>query len=196
VWSHSFGLSKEDALRRMLDYLELAMKNPTPLAHGVASELWGGWRNFKEAVAEAERAVSLDSNDPDSHYAMGHAFIFAGRHKEAVHPFKRAMRLDPFYRDTFGYGLGIAYFHMGQFEKATSLCERAFKSNPENQMPLWYLAAAYGHLGRAQDAKAALLKLRELNPIYSYLRYASEFKYKDPADFNLLYDGLRKAGME
>ncbi len=77
------------------------------------------------------------------------------------------------------------------------MCERAFKRNPENYVPLWFLSAAYGHLGREQEAKAALAKLRELNPKYSYLYYLPySFKYKDPADFKLLADGLRKAGMK
>jgi adenylate cyclase len=196
-WSLSLGLNRNDVYRRMNKYLEVAMKNPTPLAHGVAVELDVYFGGFEKALTEAEKAVSLDSNDPDSHFAMGYALVSASRHREAVDSFKRAMRLDPFYQDTFGYKLGIAYFFMSQFDKAASLFERAFKSNPENSVPLWYLAAIYGHLGREQEAKATLAKLRELNPNYSYSRYLMYFfKFKDPADFNLLADGLRKAGME
>jgi hypothetical protein len=36
-----------------------------------------------------------------------------------------------------------------------------------------------------------------MEPVYSYLRYLEyAFKFKDPADFKLLADGLRKAGMD
>jgi adenylate cyclase len=172
------------------------MKGPTPLAHEVATQMYIDRADFERAIAEAERAVSLDSNDPSSHFAMGLALYAADRHGEAADSFKRAMRLDPSYKNTFGYGLGKAYFFMLQFEKAATLFERAFKSNPEYESPLWYLTASYGHLGREQDAEVALAKLRELNP-YSYLRWSVQyFKFKDPADLNLLIDGLRKGGMK
>ena len=128
---------------------------------------------------------------------MGLSLIAAGRHSEAADSFKMAMRLDPFYQDTLGYGLGKAYFCMLQFEKAASLCERAFKSNPKNDIPLLYLAATYAYLGRQQEAEAALATHREINPQYSYLRYLKYgFRFKDPADFQLLADGLEKAGMK
>jgi adenylate cyclase len=169
---------------------------PTPLAYKVSTELHVWLADFEGAITEANRAVSLDSNDPDSHYAMGQALIAAGEHREAAHSFKRAMRLDPFYQDTLGYGLGIAYFYMKQFEKAASLFERAHKSSPQDEGPLWLLTAAYEHLGREKEAKTALAKLRELNPMP--LRHLARGwrKHKDPEDFNLVADGLRKAGME
>lgn len=197
VWSQSLGLSSDAAFRRANKYLYSAMKGPTPLAYEVSAEVHREREDFDGAIAEAKRAVSLDHSDSDSHFAMGEAFKYSGRHKEAVDSYKKAMRLDPFYQDNFAYGLGSAYFFMAQFEKAAALCERSFRSNSQNEVPLWFIAAAYGHLGREQEAKAALAKHRELNPQYSYLRYLKyAFQFKDPADFNLLADGLRKAGMD
>jgi len=72
---------------------------------------------FKGAVADAIKSVNLDHNDPESHHAMGLALMFSGMHREASDSFKIAMRLDPFQQDTFGYMLGMAYFHMSQYEK-------------------------------------------------------------------------------
>jgi adenylate cyclase len=172
------------------------MKGPTPLAYEVAVETHIDAGEFQEAITEAERAVSLDSNDPDSHFAMGVALTTAGRHSEAVDSFKRAMRLDPFYQDTLAYGLGIAYFFLFEFEKAANLFERSFKSNPQNYVPLWFLTAAYAHLGRQREAEAAFAKLRELNPQYSYLSSLKYFmNFNNPANLKLLADGLEKAGM-
>ena len=175
------------------------MNNPTPLAHQVAT----GWHivraEYDEAITAAERAIALDSNDSGSHLAMGWALVYAGRHSEAVVSIKRAMRLDPFYGETFGnIGLGAAYFHMEQFEEAATLLEKALKHNPENFMPLWYLGAAYGHLGREQEAKAALAKLREKEPRYSRLRFlrVGDWRLKNPSDADRLVEGWRKAGMD
>ena len=196
-WRRSMGLDKREVYRSANKYLKLAMKGPTPLAYEVATEMHLIHADFEGAITEAERAVSLDSNDPDSHLAMGLALSLNGRHREAVDSFKRAIRLDPFFKDRYGYALGAAYFFMLEFEKAATLLENAFKSHPENTSTLWFLTASYGHLGREQEAKATLAKLRELMPQYAYLRNLKYgFKFKDPADYELFADGLRKAGME
>ena len=115
---------------------------------------------------------------------------------EAVESFKRAMQIDPLYQDTFGYGLGMAYFFMIRYEKAVELFERAYKSNPEDTKTLWFLSAAYAHLGREREAEATFAKLREIWSQYSYFNLKVIFNTKDPADLNLLADGLRKAGMK
>ena len=195
-WRKHLGLSRFDANDRAQLNLKKAMNGPTALAHTVAAELYFGGTHFQESIDEAAKAVSLDSNDPDSHFTMGLALIFYGRHKESVGSFKRAMRLDPFFQDTFGYGLGMAYFFMTEFEKSVNLCKRSNKSTPENDIPLWFLSAAYAHLGSQQEAETTLAKLRELNPEYSYLNYLPYyFRFKDVADYTLLAEGLRKAGM-
>ena len=197
MWCRKLGVTQDEAVRRVHKYLKLAMKGPTVLAYEVATEMHVRYKDFEKAIAEAKRAVSLNPNDPEANFAMGRSLTFAGRHKEAVESLKRAMRLDPFYQDTFGYLLGISYFHMLQFEKAATLCERSFKGNPENEHPLVFLAASYAHLGRQQEAAVALAKLKEVNPyFYNLDNLPYIFHYKDPADYNLLADGLRKAGMQ
>jgi len=194
-----FGISQDlKYLKNMTnEYLELAMKDPTPLAHYVATEMNLLDGDFEGAITEANSAINLDSNNSESHFAMGLALVYTGKHREAADSFRRAIRLDPFLKDRFGFGLARAYFHMYELEKAVALCERAFKSNPEDYIPLFLLTASYGHLGREREAKATLAKLRELNPKWSYLRFTgSGMRYKDYEDFDFYYDGLRKAGME
>lgn len=41
---------------------------------------------------------------------------------------------------------------MERFKEARATFERAVKRNPNNELPLIYLAASYGHLGRIKDA--------------------------------------------
>ncbi|UCH21223.1 MAG: tetratricopeptide repeat protein, partial [Deltaproteobacteria bacterium] len=197
-WALPLGVNKREAFRRADKYLEIAMNNPTPLAYQVATEWHIVRAEHDEAITAAQRAIALDPNDPRSHLAMGLALIFAGRHREAVVSIKRAMRLDPFYGVTIGnFNLCMAYFHMEQFEEAATLCEKALTHNPENFLPLWYLGAAYGHLGREQEAKAALAKLREKEPRRSRLRsLGGDLKLKNPSDVDLFVDGWRKAGMK
>ena len=198
-WRQRLGLTRTENHRLINKYLTKAMNGPTPLAYEVATQMHIVLADYDGAIKEAKKAVSHNPNDPYSHFAMGQALLFSGRHREAVESFKIAMRLDPLFRDTFGYRLGMAYFFMIRFEKAIDLFERAYKSNPEDIGILWFLAAAYAHLGRVGEAEATLTEMWKLWPSWSYMKliklyhvYAS----KDPADLNLLTDGLRKAGMK
>jgi TolB-like protein/class 3 adenylate cyclase/Flp pilus assembly protein TadD len=198
-WWRKLGLTRSENYRLISNNLTTAMNGPTPLAYEVATQWQIEHVNLEGAIAEAKRAVSLDPTDFHSHFAMGQALLYASRHREAAESFKRAMRLDSLYQDTFGYGLGKAYFFMVQYEKAVDLFERALKSNPGNGRPRWFLAAAYAHLGRVGEAEDTLAKIWEEWPQYKYMnlievRYI--FNSKDPTDLILLTDGLRKAGME
>ena len=195
-WRRKLRLSRTSNYRLVDKYLTIAMKNPTPIALEVATQMHIRHADYERAVTEANRAVSLDPNDPDSHFAMGQAMLFAGKHREAIDAFRKAKQLDPYYQDTFGYGLGMAYFFMMWFGGAIDYFERAYKSNPEDTKTLWFLSAAYAHSGRENEAKATFAKLREIWPQYSYWDLKLIFNSKDPADLNLLADGLRKAGME
>ena len=198
AWREYLGLDYKDnnhLYTLIYKYLGLAMKDPLPLAHYVGTEMNLFAGHFETAITEAKRAVRLDSNDSVSHCAMGLAFVYTGKHWEAAESYKMAIRLDPFLKDRFGSGLARAYFHMYEYEKAAALCERAFKDNPKDYMPLYLLTASYGHLGREQEAKSTLTKLRELTP-YAYLNWIGyQMKYKNFSDSNLYVDGLRKAGM-
>jgi adenylate cyclase len=198
-WPRRLGLTRNENYRLIEKYLATAMNGPTPLAYDVATLLRIEHADFDGAITEAKKAISLDPKDPYSHFAMGQAMLFSSRHREAVESFKRALQLDPFYQDTLGYRLGLAYFFMIRFEKAVDLFERGYKSNPEDFGILWFLAAAYAHLGRVDEAEATLAELWKLWPQWSYVKL-EEMRYffnsKDPADSNLLTDGLRKAGMK
>jgi adenylate cyclase len=57
------------------------------------------------------------------------------------------------------------------------------------------LAAAYGHLGRLDEARTALAALLQVNPAFSLAQRARVLPYKDPADFQRIADGLAKAGL-
>ena len=197
-WHGSLGLSRSEARDSAKQLLKLAMDNPTPLAHQVASEMHRQQRKYDKAIAEAERAIALDPNDGSSHVAKAGALIVAGRATEAIGHVRTAMRLDPHYPAFYLYVLGVAHFGTGQFEKAAALLQRAVKRNPQNHALLIPLTAAYGHLGREQEAVAAVaqyVKLRGWSAPPSVQRIIAGWPYKDPKDRDRLADGLRKAGL-
>jgi rhodanese-related sulfurtransferase len=66
------------------------------------------------------------------------------------------MRLDPHHPPSYLIILGAAQFGLEHYEEAAATFARAVKRNPGNELPLIYLAASYGYLGRLREGDAAM----------------------------------------
>ena len=198
LWTYNLGVSWVEAGNRAERYLEMALRNPSPLAHQAASRLHIDSQQHELAIAQAQRSLALDPNDVNSYLAIAYALIYAGRPREALNFVEKAMRLDPHSPAYYLFILGLAHFHLDQFEKAVTLFEKALKLNPVNYVPLIPLSAAQAQCGREQEAAATLDKLQKALPAIvtiALVKRGSLFSYKNPADRDRLLAGLRKAGM-
>jgi tetratricopeptide (TPR) repeat protein len=88
--------------------------------------------------------------------------------------------------------LGFAYFVSGRFAEATSTLLLAIEQAPNFPSPYRYLAACYAHMGRLDEAREIIRRLRvntaAVMPPIVYLR-KSEHR-------ELLLSGLRLAAGE
>jgi hypothetical protein len=109
------------------------------------------------------------------------------------------MRLDPHHPPIFDYLLGSAQFGMENFEEAARFFATATKRNPDYEYAFVGLAAAYGHLGRKQDAFSAIARYNDLRvgrggvPIT--ISTAPRGGFIRSADLERFRDGLRLAGV-
>jgi adenylate cyclase len=194
-WFSSLGIKDyTEAYKLTSHYTQMAMKNPTSRAYWNASQMSLRYHQHEQAIAEVERAIALDPNDPDMFIQMARVLIFAGRPEEAVGFIKNAMRLDPHYPAEYQFIHGLAYFAMGQLEEAVTLLESAVRRNPD--VPLWGvpLAVTYTHLGRDQEAHAMYGRIGYHYFSPGYARWWWPFKDQEVAD--RFTDGLRKARRE
>jgi len=197
-WDADLGWFDASSLAQK--HLEIAMKNPTPLVHREASGKYLFKRRYKEAVTEAEGALALNPNDPESRWAMGRALVFAGRSSEAMDYIKGAIRLDPYYPDRYVSYLGIAQYLQGQYQEALISLERARRLGSDKVTPFGYvwLGAAYAQMGRDEEAAKVLGYYFKIKHHYSGLGIEGVFPYwplKDPKDLEHFADGLIKAGL-
>ena len=151
-WAFDLDMPSTRAESRANKHLEEALKAPTPLAHALQARMLASWGFYGEAVAEAEQAVALDPNDATAHAGLAEALILVGKPAEAIEAIERAKRLDPHHPPSYLITLGAARFGMRQYDIAAEIFERAARLNPDNEIPLLYLASSYGHLGRLEDA--------------------------------------------
>jgi TolB-like protein/Flp pilus assembly protein TadD len=181
---------------RARHYLQMAMKRPTAISHNVATLLAIQRRKYEKAMAEAERALALNPSGYEANHAMGTVLLWAGRPKEAINYFKRALELDPLHPGSPLYLMGFAHFNMGQYNEAVDLAKRALTHYPKNANINLVLAPAYAHLGRDQEARDALKDyLKVFLPLKPDLKdLFSPLPFKEQKDFDRLAEGLVKAG--
>ena len=191
------ALAWQETRNKAGQYLEQAMRNPTPLAHQIDSQIWWDLRQFDKALGEAEQAVALDPNDPEGHLAMAWALIFAGRAEAAISFAESAIRLDPYFPANYRFALGTAQLMLERYTAAETTLKSAFELNPgemEIQAPL---AVAYAQLGQKEEARAALQKYTDFWILWApRIRTHMEFwPFKREADIRLFGGGLVKAGL-
>lgn len=126
---------------------------------------------------------------------IGWVLHYAGRSAEAIEPINCGMRLDPQYPDAYLHILAQVYFRLDRFEEAASLLKRRIIRKPDTDISRVLLAATYGYLGRSGDAKAQWADALAANPNFSLEQRRRVLPYKDPADFQQVIEGLRKAGL-
>jgi tetratricopeptide (TPR) repeat protein len=161
-WLGSMGITDGEARIRAQRYLRIAHQQPTALAHQAAGYAFFERGALMDAFTEFKQAAALDPSDSWSYAFAALALTAANRPAEAVPYIKTAMRLDPRPPALFLYYQGLVEFNLEQFEGAALSLERAGRLNPDDQYPFLALAATYGHLGRREDAIAAVARYNEL----------------------------------
>jgi adenylate cyclase len=189
--------SPEDSLHQAFEVAQRA----TALNERHAYSHWalGGvhlWsRRHDEAVREFEKSISFDPNFALAYMLLGLAVHYGGKSERALDVFERAFALDPYHPDVYLHFQAQAYFQLGQFERAVAILKRRLVRNPGTDISRALLAASYGHLGRGDEARHEWQELIRVNPNYSVEHRRKVLPYKNPADFELFVDGLRKAGV-
>ncbi len=202
-WSAHFvrmGTDFQESIDLAKSYLKTAMKTPSALGHRIRAEMYHWEGQFDKAIAEADRAITLDPNNPQGYGAKASAQTAAGQAALALKNLDIADRLDPENLKPNWTTRGKAYFVLGNNEKAAQIFELAISAEPENESTYRWLIAAYGHLGRKAEAKAAIKKLNEIRMSKGKGRYTLEktvsIKLKRDKDKEYYRLGLRKAGLE
>jgi adenylate cyclase len=140
-------------------------------------------------MALVDRALALNPNFARGWYIR----LFAGQLDVAIERAEASLRLSP--RARIGTPLltiGAAHFLSRRFDEAAPKLVFAIQEDPSFPDPYRYLAACYAHMGRLDDAREAVARLRAIAPVVipdaSYLR--------NPEQRELFLSGLRLAAGE
>ena len=173
----------------------VACDDLSSLAHHLLSTAYL-WRNEHDlAIAEGQRSVELNPNDADALHALGNKLDLAGK-PEGITRMEQAERLNPQdpQRHMHLSFLARAYLNARDYERAAACAQRAIQRRPDYPHAYYVLAIAFGHLGRAAEARSALDQCELLHPGFVQSR-ADWQPYTDPTRNAHLHEGLRKAGL-
>jgi TolB-like protein/class 3 adenylate cyclase/Flp pilus assembly protein TadD len=156
AYAEKLGIFWTDGYTMARRLLEEGMAEPNADFHVLRSWLALRKRQHDRAIAEAEQALELSPNDADALEAMAEALIYVGQPEAGMEFAQRAMRQNPTLLGHPLYLMGLAEFALGNSEKAIEHVEGAMRQAPARKADFsGILAAAYGELGIAEQAKAA-----------------------------------------
>jgi pentatricopeptide repeat protein len=149
---------------------------------------WG--EDINTAMALVDRCVSLNPSYARGWYVSGMLRVRAGQCDAAIEQLAMSLRLNPRgYLAMPRFHLGLAHFFSRRFDQAAELL--ALSTHEFAGLPHAYraLASCYAHMGRLEDARAVVERLRAVAPsvIPSFL------PYPNPDQRELFLSGLRLA---
>jgi adenylate cyclase len=182
--------------RKGIDYarraLELARDEPGILANA-ALPLAAFGEDIGAMIALVDRALALNPNFARGWHISGILRYFAGQQDIAIEHLERALRLSP--RADIGTSMavvGAAHFFARRFDQGARKLLLAIQEDPSHPTPYRHLAACYAHMGRLDDAREVLARLRTITPI----AMPDVSRYRNPEQRELYLSGLRLAAGE
>jgi TolB-like protein/class 3 adenylate cyclase len=146
--------------------------------------------DISDGMAILARAIAVN---PNSYWAWrwsGNAHLYLGRPEVAIKHYETSLRLSPrspqWNQNT---NIGIAHMFCGRLETAASFLQIGLQENPSYPLANRFLASCYVHLGRIDEAREVVARLRAITPAIM----PATVNYRDPAQREMFLSGLRLA---
>jgi adenylate cyclase len=193
-WTEDLGQNRRAAIDRAERALESAGDDPVTLVLAAHALAYFG-ENFDAVIGLVDRALALNPSFARGWLMSAQIRIWAGQLDLAIAHAGRATRLSP--RDLPGahsylYLIGLAHFLSRRFEDAMPKLIAAVQHLPNAPEYHRALASCYAHMGRLDEARDVVKRLRALTPVM----VPSATQFRNPEHRELLLSGLRLAATE
>jgi tetratricopeptide (TPR) repeat protein len=151
-------------------------------------------RRYDLALGQIDRALEINPSDADSYQMRGTVLVWSGRAAEALPWLESALRFDRAHIIT-AENMCMAHYFLHHYGEAVESGDRALARSPGRSVQLFthpFLAAAYGQMGRSQDAEGERVIVMRLSPFFDARTFAGQFGAQEARDH--LLEGLKKAG--
>jgi adenylate cyclase len=145
------------------------------------------------ATALIDRSLRINPSFANGWHWSGWLRLWAGLPEVAIDHFERSLRLDP--RDSRGAILmasGFAHFFARRLDQARTMLLVSLQQHPDWIPTNRFLAACYAHLGKLDEARMMIKRLRALTPVV----LPNADHWRDPEQREFYLSGLRLAMSE
>jgi TolB-like protein/class 3 adenylate cyclase len=191
-WAEEPETSRRKAIDLARQALEVGENDPGILANA-ANVLAHFGEDIGAMIGLVDRALALNPSYARGWFVSGRLRVFAGQTDVAIEHVETSLRLSP--RERMGQPLsviGMAHFFKHRFDEAASNLLLALQDHPGFPGSYRTLAACYAHMGRLDEARATLARLRAITPLV----VPSDLPLRKPEDRELFLSGLRLAAGE
>jgi TolB-like protein/class 3 adenylate cyclase len=188
-WAEVPENERQRAIYLARQALQVGENDPRVLANAAVA-LANLGEDIGAMMGLVDRALALNPSFARGWNLSGLLRNFAGEHDLTIEHVETALRLSP--RERFGVPLavmGSAYFFKRQFDEAEAKLLLAIQEQPDLPSAYRTLASCYAHMGRMDDARATIAKLRAITPLVM----PSDTPYRNAEDRDLFLSGLRLA---
>jgi TolB-like protein len=153
--------------------------------------------DLDSGIALIDRALVLNPNLAAAWFLGGFLRIWRGQSEDAIERFAHAMRLNPLDSEMYRIQAGTAMAHLlaGRFDVASAWAEKSYRDLPSFLIAVSIVAASHALAGRMDEARRAMLHLRELDPTLRISNLQQWLPLQRPDDLATFADGLRRAGL-
>jgi TolB-like protein len=145
--------------------LEMAGDDPSILAHAAQALAYFG-EDIGAMMALVDRALALNPNYARGWLISGILRAWAGQPDIAIEHAEASLRLSPRARvGTSVQQIGAAHFYSRRFDEAVPKLLLAIQEDPSFPTPYRFLAACYAQMGRLDDAREIVTRLRAITSV-------------------------------
>jgi eukaryotic-like serine/threonine-protein kinase len=128
--------------------------------------VYDGTGQYKEAAAEYERAVELESTNENAYIGLALAFEHQGAVDGAEKTYQRAIETHP--QSWVSYNaIGTFYYRRGEYDKGVQMFQKVTELAPEGFAGYVNLGATYNNTGRYAKAIEPLTESIAIRPTYA-----------------------------
>ena len=131
--------------------------------HTCLGRVYAGAGEYEKAVAEFQKATSLDPTSDEAFRGLAAAYQKLNKPAEAEATFRKAISLRPQYWDGYTW-LGFFYWQQGRYEDAAKAFQEVINLAPDNFRGYSNLGGIYVLQARYQEAIAMLGKSASIRP--------------------------------
>jgi adenylate cyclase len=190
-WTQDPGGALERAEK--LAQKAIALDDLSSNAHALLGNVAVQFGDYDRALGELKRAIDLNGSDAESYGHLVTVLLFEGDISGAIAGGELVTQFRPEIPDGAAFDLSIAYILADRGADAVRILEHAVGRNPGHLYMNVMLAAAYGAVGRQQDAERQADRVHQRFPTFSRDRFGSALR--DPSLRAKLDRALEKAGL-